>query len=64
MLHSKQSGNIASYIHVFLSHLNRFLDAEETEAIFHFIEELILEIECYIQLDQPRTLQEVVQVVE
>ena len=37
---------------------------EETEDTFHFIEGLVSEVEHEIQLQQPRTLHQALQVVE
>ena len=64
LLCCKQSGNIASYIYIFLQYLNKCPDVEETEVIFHFVEGLVPEVECYIQLQQLRTLQQAVLVVK
>ena len=60
----KQTGNIASYICILLQYLNRCSDVKETEVIFRFIEGLLPEVEYYIQLQQPETLQQMVQVAE
>ena len=57
LLHCKQSGNIASYICVFLQHLNRCSDFKETEAFFCFVEGLFPEVEHCVWLQQARTLQ-------
>ena len=38
--------------------------SKETEAIFRFIEVLVCEIEYYVQLQELRTLQNAVQVME
>ena len=37
---------------------------EETEASFRFVEGLVPEIEYYVRLQQPRTLQHAVQVAK
>ena len=37
---------------------------KETEAFFYFIEGFVPEIKSYVQLQQPKALQQAVQVVE
>ena len=50
LLYCKQSEEVVSYICMFLQHLNRYLDVEEIEAIFYFVEVLVPEVKCYVWL--------------